>query len=78
MIEQVEQYRHHVITALTNAAHHGLTVKELRGALGAGEQPIPRCLAALIVAGLVREPMRYTPGVRDAVPRAHSMVAKAE
>ncbi|MBU8901034.1 hypothetical protein KRR26_36150 [Corallococcus sp. M34] len=78
MIEQVEQYRPRIIVALTDAGPDGRTVKELCGALGAGEQAIRRCLAALVVAGMVRESMRYTPGVRGAVPRAYSMVAKAE
>ncbi|WP_338867955.1 hypothetical protein [Myxococcus stipitatus] len=75
MLEQVEQYRPHVVAALTNSAPQGLTVKELCGALGAGEQAIRRCLAALMLAGVVRESARYTPGARGAVPRAYSLAA---
>ncbi|RJS27874.1 hypothetical protein DRW03_00095 [Corallococcus sp. H22C18031201] len=77
MIEQVEQYRPRIIVALTDAGPDGRTVKELCGALGAGEQPIRRCLTALVVAGVVRESMRYSPGARGAVPRAYSMVVNA-
>ncbi|WNZ66168.1 hypothetical protein QEG98_40325 [Myxococcus sp. MxC21-1] len=76
MLEQVEQYRPHVIAALTEAASQGLTVKELCGTLGLGEQAIRRCLAVLVVAGVVREFSKYQPGVRGAVPRAYSIVAR--
>ncbi|WP_141331038.1 hypothetical protein [Myxococcus sp. AB025B] len=55
MLEQVEQYRPHVIAALTDAGSKGRTVKEQCGALGAGEQAIRRCLAALVVTGEVLE-----------------------
>ncbi|MFY2558388.1 hypothetical protein ACN469_12220 [Corallococcus terminator] len=78
MLEQVEQYRPHVIAALTNATPQGLTVKELCGALGAGEQAIRRCLAALVLTGVLRESARYTPGARGAVPRAYSLNPRAE
>jgi len=78
VIEQVEQYRPRIVVALTDAGPEGRTVKELCGALGAGEQPIRRCLAALVVAGVVREFSKYQPGVRGAVPRAYCLVARAE
>jgi len=76
MLEQVEQYRPRVIAALTHAAPQGLTVKELCGTLGAGAQAIRRCLAALVLAGVLRESARYTPGARGAVPRAYSLKAR--
>ncbi|MFP2964511.1 hypothetical protein ACLEPN_44140 [Myxococcus sp. 1LA] len=78
MIEQVEQYRPRIVAALTDAGPHGRTVKELCGALGAGEQAIRRCLAVLVAAGVVREFSKYQPGVRGAVPRAYSLVGKVE
>ncbi|WP_141323175.1 hypothetical protein [Myxococcus sp. AB025B] len=78
MLEQVEQYRPHVIAALTDAGPKGRTVKELCSALGAGEQAVRRCLAALVLTGEVREAARYTPGARGAVPRAYSLPTRAE
>ncbi|WP_408888701.1 hypothetical protein ACJ2CR_29460 [Myxococcus faecalis] len=77
MLEQVEQYRPQVIAALTGAGPHGRTVKELCGTLGAGEQAVRRCLAALVLTGEVREAARYTPGARGAVPRAYSLNPRA-
>ncbi|WP_223643023.1 hypothetical protein [Corallococcus sp. EGB] len=73
MLELVEQYRPRIIDALTKASPQGLTVKELCAALGAGEQVLRRCLAALVLAGVIREAARYTPGARGAVPRAYSL-----
>jgi predicted ArsR family transcriptional regulator len=73
MIETIESYRPHVIAALTQAGPDGLTVKELRASLGAGEQVIRRTLTVLLATGAVRASLRYRPGVRGAVPRVYQL-----
>ena len=73
MFEAVESYRPHVIAALGDAGAQGLTVKELRARLEAGEGVIRRTLTLLLCTGVVREAFRYTPGARGAVPRAYTL-----
>ena len=73
MIEALEQYQPRVIAALTHAGPDGLTVKEIRASLGAGEQVIRRTLGALLATGTVRESLRYRPSVRGAVPRVYTL-----
>ncbi|CAM4063720.1 hypothetical protein [Corallococcus exiguus] len=74
MFEAVESYRHHIIATLGGAGTQGLTVKELRARLEAGEGVIRRTLTLLLCTGVVREAFRYTPGARGAVPRAYTLV----
>jgi hypothetical protein len=73
MFEAVENYRPHVIAALGDAGAQGLTVKELRARLEAGEGVIRRTLTLLLCTGVVREAFRYTPGARGAVPRVYAL-----
>jgi hypothetical protein len=73
MFEAVESYRPHVLMALGNAGPKGLTVKELRARLEAGEEVIRRTLTLLLSTGAVRESYRYTPGARGAVPRVYTL-----
>ncbi|WP_199735556.1 hypothetical protein [Corallococcus sp. AB045] len=73
MFEAVENYRPHVIAALGDAGTKGLTVKELRERINAGEEIIRRTLTLLLCAGKVRESFRYTPGARGAVPRVYAL-----
>lgn len=73
MFEAVENYRPHVIAALCDAGPSGLTVKELRARLDAGEGVIRRTLTLLLCTGTVRESFRYTPGSRGAVPRVYTL-----
>jgi predicted ArsR family transcriptional regulator len=73
MIEVLEKYIPHVTAALTQAGPDGLTVKELRGHLGAGEQFVRRALTLLLATGAVRVSHRHRPGVRGAVPRVYML-----
>jgi hypothetical protein len=73
MIEVLEKYTPHVIAALTQAGPDGLTVKELRGHLGASEQFVRRALTLLLATGAVRVSHRHRPGVRGAVPRVYQL-----
>lgn len=73
MFEAVESYRPQVIAALGAAGPQGLTVKELRAHLEAGEEVIRRTLTLLLSTGAVHESFRYTPGARGAVPRAYAL-----
>jgi hypothetical protein len=71
MIEVLERYLPHIISAFTQAGPSGLIVKELRASLGIGEQFARRALILLLAIGAACVSHCHQSSRRGSVPRVY-------